>query len=46
VDCGVAVNPHGIEAQIQSSIVYGLGAALHGKITIADGRVLESNFHD
>jgi isoquinoline 1-oxidoreductase subunit beta len=46
VDCGVAVNPLGIEAQMQSSIVYGLTAALHGKITIAGGKVVESNFHD
>ncbi|MFT3772910.1 MAG: xanthine dehydrogenase family protein molybdopterin-binding subunit [Minicystis sp.] len=46
VDCGAAVNPLGIEAQIQSSIVYGLTAALHGKVTVKDGQVQESNFHD
>ncbi len=46
VDCGVAVNPLGIEAQIQSSVVYGLTAALHGKITVEGGAVVESNFHD
>jgi isoquinoline 1-oxidoreductase beta subunit len=46
VDCGSAVNPLGIEAQVQSSVVYGLTAALHGKITLKDGRVEESNFHD
>jgi isoquinoline 1-oxidoreductase beta subunit len=46
VDCGVAVNPLGIEAQIQSGIVYGLTAALHGKLTIVGGKVQESNFHD
>ena len=46
VDCGVPVNPLAIEAQVQSAIVYGLGVALRGKLTIAGGRVIESNFHD
>jgi isoquinoline 1-oxidoreductase subunit beta len=46
VDCGTAVNPLGIEAQVQGSIVFGLSAALHGKLTIEGGKVLESNFHD
>jgi len=46
VDCGVPVNPLGIEAQMQSGIVYGLTAALHGKLTIVGGKVVESNFHD
>ena len=46
VDCGTAVNPMGIEAQIQGSIAFGLSAALHGKLTLDRGRVQESNFHD
>ncbi len=46
VDCGTAVNPLGIEAQVQSAIAYGLTAALHGKLTLVNGRVQESNFHD
>ncbi len=46
VDCGTAVNPLGVEAQVQSSVVYGLTAALHGKLTVKDGQVQESNFHD
>ncbi|MGK3962645.1 molybdopterin cofactor-binding domain-containing protein [Sorangium sp. So ce118] len=46
VDCGTAVNPLAVEAQIQGSIAFGLGAALHGKLTITDGMVQESNFHD
>ena len=46
VDCGTAVNPLGIEAQIQGSIVFGLTAALHGKLTVEGGKVVESNFHD
>jgi len=46
VDCGTVVNPMGIEAQIQGSIAFGLSAALHGKLTLVDGRVEQSNFHD
>ena len=45
VDCGQAVNPAGIEQQIQSGIVYGLSAALKGEITIDRGRVQQTNFH-
>jgi isoquinoline 1-oxidoreductase beta subunit len=46
VDCGMAVNPSTIAAQMQSGIVYGLAAALTGAITIERGRVVQSNFHD
>ena len=46
VDCGIAVNPLSIAAQMESAIAFGLGAALHGALTIREGRVLESNFHD
>ncbi len=46
VDCGIAINPNTIEAQVQSAIVYGLSAALFGEITLKDGRVQQSNFHD
>jgi isoquinoline 1-oxidoreductase beta subunit len=46
VDCGTAVNPLGIEAQIQGAIAFGLSAALHGKLTLANGQVQQSNFHD
>lgn len=46
IDCGPVVNPDGVEAQMQSGIVYGLSAALHGEITFRDGRVEQSNFHD
>jgi isoquinoline 1-oxidoreductase beta subunit len=46
VDCGVAINPDTIEAQVQSAIVYGLSAALFDEITLKDGRVEQSNFHD
>jgi isoquinoline 1-oxidoreductase beta subunit len=46
IDCGTPVNPSGIEAQVESGIVYGLSAALQGDITIERGRVRQSNFHD
>jgi isoquinoline 1-oxidoreductase beta subunit len=46
VDCGVAINPNTIEAQVQSAIVYGLSAALFDEITLKGGRVEQSNFHD
>ena len=46
IDCGAVVNPLTVEAQMQSGIVYGLSAALHGAITFKDGRVEQSNFHD
>jgi isoquinoline 1-oxidoreductase subunit beta len=46
VDCGVVVNPDTVVAQIQSGIIYGLTAALHGEITLRNGRVEQSNFHD
>jgi isoquinoline 1-oxidoreductase subunit beta len=46
VDCGRAVNPDGVRAQVESAVVYGLSAALKGAITIAEGRVEQSNFHD
>lgn len=46
VDCGKTVNPEIIRRQIEGGIVYGLSAALYGKITFKDGRVEQGNFHD
>jgi isoquinoline 1-oxidoreductase beta subunit len=46
VDCGVAVNPNIIAMQMESGIGYGLSAALAGAITLKEGRVEQSNFHD
>jgi isoquinoline 1-oxidoreductase beta subunit len=46
VDCGQAVNPDGVVAQVQSGIVFGLGAALWNEITLANGRVQQQNFSD
>jgi isoquinoline 1-oxidoreductase beta subunit len=45
-DCGLVVNPLTVEAQVQGAIAFGLSAALHGAITLEDGRVRQSNFHD
>jgi isoquinoline 1-oxidoreductase subunit beta len=45
VDCGIAVTPDVVRAQMQSGIGYGLSAALHGKITLTDGHVDQTNFH-
>lgn len=45
-DCGYAVNPQQIEAQVEGSFVYGLGAALYQECTVKDGRIVETNFHD
>jgi len=46
VDCGIAVNPDIVAAQMQSGIVYGLSAALKQRITFNKGRVVETNFDD
>ena len=46
VDCGTVVNPDTVRAQIQSAIIFGITAALHGEITLKGGRVEQSNFHD
>jgi isoquinoline 1-oxidoreductase beta subunit len=46
VDCGTVVNPDTVEAQIQSATMFGITAALHGQITLKNGRVEQSNFHD
>ncbi len=46
IDCGICINPAGVRAQIESGIVFGLSAALYGRVTLKDGRVEQSNFHD
>ncbi|TAG84666.1 MAG: xanthine dehydrogenase family protein molybdopterin-binding subunit, partial [Burkholderiales bacterium] len=45
-DCGNAVNPQQIEAQVEGSFVYGLGAALYQECTVKDGRIEQTNFAD
>jgi isoquinoline 1-oxidoreductase beta subunit len=44
VDCGTVINPDTVEAQIQGAIVFGITAALHGEITLKNGRVQQGNF--
>jgi isoquinoline 1-oxidoreductase beta subunit len=46
IDCGRAINPETIRAQMEGGIVFGLSAALYGQITLKQGRVQQSNFHD
>jgi isoquinoline 1-oxidoreductase beta subunit len=46
LNCGHAVNPHQIAAQVEGSVAYGLTATLYGENTIKNGRVVENNFHN
>ena len=46
VDCGFAVNPLGIEGQVEGGLAYGLGGVAFGNIDIVNGEVQQSNFHD
>jgi isoquinoline 1-oxidoreductase beta subunit len=46
IDCGVAIHPDNIVAQLEGGMVYGLTAALRGEITLRDGAVQQGNFHD
>ncbi|MGH7547294.1 MAG: molybdopterin cofactor-binding domain-containing protein [Gemmatimonadales bacterium] len=46
IDCGIAVNPETIAAQMESGIAFGLSAVLHSALHFKDGRVRESNYHD
>jgi len=46
VDCGTVVNPDTVRAQIQSAIIFGITAALNDEITLKDGRVEQTNFHN
>jgi isoquinoline 1-oxidoreductase beta subunit len=46
VDCGMPINPHIIEAQVESAIMYGLSAALYDEIQMQDGVVQTANFHN
>ena len=45
IDCGLAVNPNGIQQQMDSAVVFGLTAALFGEITLDKGQVQQTNFH-
>lgn len=46
VDCGIAINPSIVRAQMEGGIGFGLSAALHSAVTLKDGQVEQSNFHD
>jgi len=46
IDCGIAVNPDIVAQQVESGVLFGLSAALHGEITLENGRVQQSNFND
>ena len=46
VDVGTALDPNNIVAQIESGIIFGLTSAIHGEVTVRDGAVVQSNFHD
>ncbi len=46
IDCGIVVNPDIVRQQMESGIAFGLSAALHGELKIANGRVRQKNFND
>ena len=46
IDCGLAVNPDIVRAQMEGAIAFGLTAALHGNLELEKGAIRESNFHD
>lgn len=46
IDCGIVLNPDIVRSQVEGGIAFGLGGALHGRITLDEGRVVQSNFND
>ncbi len=46
LDCGQSINPDTIHAQLQGGVIFGISAVLTGEVTVTDGRVQQSNFHD
>lgn len=46
VDCGIAINPDVVRAQVEGAIGFALAPVLYGAITLSDGKVDQSNFHD
>ena len=46
LDCGRVVHPDGAQAQVMGAVLFGLSAALYGRVDLIDGRVVQSNFHD
>ena len=45
-DCGTVVNPDIVKAQIEGGVIFGIGGALWGEVTLKNGRVEQSNFHN
>jgi len=46
IDCGIAINSSSVDAQVQGGLLFGLSAALYSGITLQNGAVEQSNFHD
>ena len=46
IDCGIAINSSSVDAQVQGGLLFGLSAALYSEITLKNGAVEQSNFHD
>lgn len=46
VDCGIVVNPDGVRAQVEGSLLFGLSNALKEHATVRNGTLVQSNFHD
>src|SRR5204863_143481 len=46
VDCGIVVNPDGVRSQVEGSLLFGLSNALKERGTVANGALVQSNFHD
>ncbi|MFC1546924.1 molybdopterin cofactor-binding domain-containing protein [Candidatus Neomarinimicrobiota bacterium] len=46
IDCGIVINPDGVRSQVEGGVTLGLTAALYGAITLKNGRVEQSNFHN
>jgi isoquinoline 1-oxidoreductase beta subunit len=46
IDCGVVIHPNNLQAQLEGGMAYGLAAVLRGEITLKNGSVQQSNFHD
>ncbi len=46
LDCGIAINPSSVEAQVEGGVLFGLSTALYSGITLKNGAIEQSNFHD
>jgi CO/xanthine dehydrogenase Mo-binding subunit len=46
VDCGIVVNPDGVRAQLEGSVLFGVSNVVKERVTIKNGAIEQSNFHD